>query len=170
MAKRQEPNNLRPAVPLKQPGEGYRGEAGHIGYLLRQAQMALRGALEQALADLGTTVPQFSVLTVIQAERSCSGADLARLSMMTAQSVGGIVQNLERAGLVARTADPAHGRIIRIALTAKGERMVASCRARVAGIEAEMVRGLSTAAERTVRAWLVECARRFDIVGRERAV
>jgi len=34
------------------PGEGKRGPEGHLGYLVRQAHAAVRGAMEKALADL----------------------------------------------------------------------------------------------------------------------
>ena len=48
------------------PGQGKRGEKGHLAYLLRQAQAATRLTLERALADLGVTPPQFAVLTMLQ--------------------------------------------------------------------------------------------------------
>ncbi|MGL6602901.1 hypothetical protein ACSZN2_15115 [Aeromonas hydrophila] len=44
-------------IPLPAPGEGKRGEAGHLGYLLRQAAAAQRLRMERALADLPITAP-----------------------------------------------------------------------------------------------------------------
>src|SRR6185437_2839964 len=64
------------------PGFGKRGENGHLGYLLRQAQGAARLTLERALADLKVTPPQFAVLTMLKAYPGLSGADVARVALL----------------------------------------------------------------------------------------
>ena len=87
---------------LPQPGEGKRGEAGYLGYLLRQAAGAYRLRMERALADIGVTPPQFSVLTMLAAYPGHSNADLARIALLTPQTVSVIISNLERMGAVAR--------------------------------------------------------------------
>ena len=46
------PRKSSPAIPPI--GEGKRGPEGHLGYLVRQANVAVRAALERALADLLT--------------------------------------------------------------------------------------------------------------------
>ncbi len=78
------------------PGQGKRGEKGYLAYLLRQAQAATRLTMERALADLGVTPPQFAVLTMLKAYPGLSGADLARVALLTPQTVGVIIRNLER--------------------------------------------------------------------------
>lgn len=85
------------------PGHGKRGEQGHIAYLLRQAQAATRLTLERALADLGITPPQFAVLTMLRAYPGLSGAELARVALLTPQTVGVIIRNLERGGAIRKT-------------------------------------------------------------------
>src|ERR1700731_756553 len=65
---------------------------------------------EQALADLGITPPQFAVLTVLRAYPGLSGADLARVALLTPQTVGVIIGNLERDGAIRKTPHPVHGR------------------------------------------------------------
>lgn len=142
-------------------GEGYRGPQGHIGFLLRQAQTAARGAIERALLPLGLTPAQLSLLSVLVHEGVVSSADLAKLSLLSAQSVGGIVQNMERAGWVTREKATDHGRIIWLKLTPAGRRIAARAQKRVGRIEAEMLRGFAGAPEETVRRWLVACARRL---------
>ena len=141
------------------PGEGARGAEGHIGYLLRQAQAAFRLAGDAALADLGLTLPQFTLLTLTGAYGPVSGAALARLSFQTPQTVDAVLKNLARAGLVARTPDPQHGRILRAALTATGETRLTGAKRRINALERRLTAGLGTDAERTVRAWLAAVAR-----------
>src|SRR5207247_3307299 len=98
------------AIHPPPPGEGKRGEQGHLAYLLRQAQAATRLAMERALADLGVTSPQFVVLTMLRAYPGLSGADLARVALQTPQTVGVIIRNLERDGAIRKSPHPIHGR------------------------------------------------------------
>ena len=106
---------------LPRPGEGKRGTEGHLGYLVRQASVAVRAAMEKALADIDITPPQFAVLTMIVAYPGVSGADLARLTFLTPQTINVIVRNLERMRAIKKSADAEHGRILRLTATAKGK-------------------------------------------------
>jgi DNA-binding MarR family transcriptional regulator len=49
---------------------------------------------------MGVTLPQFSVLTMLAAYPDASGAELARLSLLTPQTMSVIIGNLERAEIV----------------------------------------------------------------------
>ena len=139
---------------VPRPGEGKRGPEGHLGYLVRQASVAVRAAMEKVLADIDITPPQFSVLTMIVAYPGVSGADLARLTFLTPQTINVIVRNLERDGAIAKTAHASHGRILRLQATAKGQALLKRCRARVGVLEVEMVRALGRDDERAIRRWL----------------
>ncbi len=101
-----------PASGRRRPGQGKRGEKGYLAYLLRQAQAATRLTLERALADLGVTPPQFAVLTMLKAYPGLSGADLARVALLTPQTVGVIIRNLERDGAIRKKPHPMHGRVL----------------------------------------------------------
>lgn len=147
----------RPAR-IPEPGEGKRGEEGHLGYLLRQASAASRQAIEQALADLGVTQPQFLVMTMVNAYPGSSSADVARLAMLTPQTISVIVANLERDGRLRRETSREHGRIQRMALTDEGVALLARCRERTKAVEARLVSNLTPDQERIVRRWLVEVA------------
>ena len=140
-------------------GEGKRGEAGHLGYLLRQAAGAFRHRADRVLADLDVTSPQFAVMTMLAAYPGISNADIARLALLTPQTVSVIIANLERAGTIHRVPHSVHGRILRIELTEEGEGLLGACRERVEGLERGLAEGLSEAEEGVVRAWLVRVAR-----------
>ena len=149
--------------PLSTPqipnvGEGKRGEAGHLGYLLRQASLAWRARMEHALVEFAVTPPQFAALTMIGAYPGLSSADLARLSLLTPATIAGIVANLKRAGAIVARPHPVHGRILQLALTAKGKALLARCKRRVYALEAELAADMSEADERAVRRWLARVA------------
>lgn len=145
-----------PSIPA--PGEGKRGEGGYLGYLLRQANAANRLRLERALADLGVTSPQFVVLTMLGAYPGLSNADLARLALLTPQTVSVIVGNLEKAGSIAREPHPVHGRIQNIRLTDAGRALLAQCRERAQAHEAWLRSGLTEDEDQVVRRWLARLA------------
>lgn len=144
------------AIPL--PGQGKRGPEGYLAYLLRQAAAAARLAIERALADLGTTPPQFIVLTMLDAYPGASGADIARLAQLTPQTVNLIIRNLERAGAIAKAAHPAHGRVLQLTLTDAGRTLLAACKARASTVNPMLAEGLSAEQEAVIRAWLVRVA------------
>jgi DNA-binding MarR family transcriptional regulator len=152
------------AFPAKVPkaGEGKRGEAGHLSYLLRQAAGAVRLRLERNLASLGVTPPQFLVLTMLDSYPGASGADVARIALLTPQTVHGIIGNLQRAGLIARSAHPVHGRVQVITLTKTGRALLWRCKERAAKADAEVRSGISPDEEALIRRWLVGLARRDD--------
>ena len=91
---------------------------------------------------------------MIVAYPGASGADLARLTFLTPQTINVIVRNLVRAGLVEKTADAAHGRILRLGATARGEALLRRCRARVQEIEGLLTGLVNREEEQVVRRWL----------------
>jgi DNA-binding MarR family transcriptional regulator len=146
------------AVHVPAPGEGKRGEQGYLGYLLRQAHAAVRLKMERTLADLGVTSPQFAVLTMLNAYPGLSGADVARLTFLTPQTVGVIIRNLERDGAIMMTPHPVHGRIQQWTLTPRGATLLKACRERVNELEKRLANGLDVKAEANIRRWLANVA------------
>jgi DNA-binding MarR family transcriptional regulator len=154
----QRASSAEAAVRVPAPGEGKRGEQGYLGYLLRQAHAAVRLKMERTLADLGVTSPQFAVLTMLNAYPGLSGADVARLTFLTPQTVGVIIRNLERDGAIVMTPHPVHGRIQQWTLTTRGSTLLKACRERVIELEKRLAAGLDAKAEESIRRWLADVA------------
>jgi DNA-binding MarR family transcriptional regulator len=147
-------NSALAGVRPPTPDRSKRGESGYLGYLLRQAQAAARLTLERALADLGVTPPQFAVLTMLRAYPGLSGADLARVALLTPQTVGLIIRNLERDGAIRKTPHPVHGRVLQWTLTRRGGYLLEKCRRHVRALERRLATGLTVKAQAAVRRWL----------------
>ena len=147
------------------PGQGKRGEKGYLAYLLRQAQAAARLTLERALADRGVTPPQFVVLTMLKAYPGLSGADLARVALLTPQTVGVIIRNLERDGAIRKSPHPVHGRLLQWTLTRRGLTLLEHCRRHARALERRLTAGLSVTAQATVRRWLSKIAAELQQAG-----
>lgn len=155
--------SARPPATRKipEPGEGKRGAAGHPAYLVRQAASAVRGALDRELAPLGVTHPQFIALVMLDAYPAASGAQVARLALLTPQTLTVILANLERARLVRRRRSDANRRVILHELTPSGTATLASCKQIAARVEAEMMAGVSPADASVILAWLAGVAVTF---------
>ncbi|MEM7222665.1 MAG: MarR family transcriptional regulator [Pseudomonadota bacterium] len=139
-------------------GEGKRGAEGYLGHLLRQAAHAYRKRADTALSGLEITPPQFSVMTMLTAYPGQSSADIARLALLTPQTVSVIVANLEKRGALARRPHPVHGRVQTLELTESGRTLLAAARKRMRRLDRELSADMTTEEEQAVRRWLVRVA------------
>jgi DNA-binding MarR family transcriptional regulator len=132
--------------------------AKRFGYALKRAQHALRMSMDSALRPLTLTTPQYAVLCAIEAEPGISNARLARAAFVTAQTMQGVLSNLERDELLRRLPDPAHGRILRSELTARGRNLLARAHMAVRAVEDKMVASLGEQAAARMATSLTKCA------------
>jgi DNA-binding MarR family transcriptional regulator len=119
--------------PLPRPAGGSdaetRGTSDHHDALRLWLRMLATTNLVEARVrrllqeQFGTTLPRFDLMA--QLERAPDGLKMGELSrrlMVTGGSVTGIVDLLERDGLVARIGDPDDRRALRVRLTAPGRK------------------------------------------------
>lgn len=142
-----------------QLGEGYRGDEGPIGYLLRQTVHAFNTAMENGLRRYGLTSAQFGALFVLDREPGLSSADVARAMGTTPQAASLLIAGMEREGLVRRAPHPTHGRILEVYATDEGWRRFRAALPFIRRLEQQMSEGLDASQLTTVKRWLVESAR-----------
>ncbi|WP_371791134.1 MarR family transcriptional regulator [Streptomyces sp. NBC_01471] len=111
----------------------------HVGYLLKRAQAALRGAMDKVLRGQGLTVPQYSTLELLALHPGMSNADLARATFVTRQSGNVVLRGLQEAGLIVRPDTADHGRARPARLTEEGRARLATVQAAVYAVEQRMV-------------------------------
>jgi DNA-binding MarR family transcriptional regulator len=98
------------------------------------------------------------MLSAVELQPGLSNAALARAAFVTPQTMQGVLANVGRGGLVVRTADPAHGRILRTEPTVLGRTVLADAHRVAQGLEAVMITAVGRAeAERLARS-LTRCA------------
>jgi DNA-binding MarR family transcriptional regulator len=147
-----------PGLAGVRPPPPERSKQGSLAFLVRQAQAATRLSLERALADLGVTPPQFAVLAMLKANPGLSGADLARVALLTPQTVGVIIRNLERDGAIRKTPHPVHGRVLQWTLTRRGGTLLDKCRRHARALDRRLMAGLGAKTQATIRRWLSKIA------------
>ena len=79
---------------------------------------------------------------MLRAYPGLSGADLARVALLTPQTVGVIIRNLERDGAIRKTPHPVHGRVLQWTLTRRGGALLDKCRRPVQALERRLAAGL----------------------------
>jgi DNA-binding MarR family transcriptional regulator len=94
-------------------------------YLLKRAELAVRGCVEVALGEVNLTPNQFFILFLAKSGEATSSAELARAMGVLPQSMTELIAPLEKSGAITRRPDAGNNRILRIELTALGERLFA---------------------------------------------
>ncbi|KUF15114.1 MULTISPECIES: MarR family winged helix-turn-helix transcriptional regulator [Streptomyces] len=128
--------------PPMEPPHPARDVLDHVGYRLKKAHSALRGAMDTALRAHGLTVPQYSCLEVLAARPGLSNAELARATFVTRQSMNVVLRGLQREGLIERPDTVETGRARPTTLTAEGLRKLQASRSAVYAIEARMIEAI----------------------------
>jgi DNA-binding MarR family transcriptional regulator len=88
--------------------------------LLSHAAAAQRLRLERALRPCDLSPAQFGALRHLKNRENMSGAELARVCALSPQTIGVVVENLEKKALVRRSADSTNLRIQRVCVTEAG--------------------------------------------------
>jgi DNA-binding MarR family transcriptional regulator len=128
-----------------------------MGFLLRMAAGAHRRAIDDALAPLKVTAPQFFVLTLLANEPGISTADLARRTGHRMPTLSAIVANLKRRELVESQPHSTHGRILQLSLTQFGVDLHQQCHHSAQRVEETLV-ALADQQANFIHAWLQQVA------------
>ena len=132
----------------------FHGEAGSLSFMVRQAWLSIRSAIEVDLRSHGLSVPQYATLFALEKEAGCSVADIGRAVSSSRQAANELIGGLEREGLIERRPHPTDRRTHELRLTEKGRRRLEEARPAVARREAELESGFSEEQLRSVRSWL----------------
>lgn len=130
---------------------------GLLGYKLKKTQHALRLHMDEALRSIDLTTPQYAVLAQLELNPGASNAALARSAFITAQTMHGIVSNLEKRGLVERKSDTSHGRILCTELTDQGHKVVVQAHDMIRAVESRMLATVSREHKVILEKLLLEC-------------
>ena len=121
-----------------------------LGYVLKQASVALRSEMDAALRPLGLSVTQYSCLELLGQRVDLSSAELARGTFVTRQSMHAVLRDLQERGLVTRPAVAAEGRALPARLTEEGRAAQDAASRAVAAVEERMISPLDAATRRIV--------------------
>lgn len=138
------------------------GKGPRTSYLVARLDRLVRSQLSEVLEPFDLTVPQYTLLSVLEHRPGLSNAQLARRSYITAQAMHQVVNGLEERGLIARRVSPDHGRIQLTELTDDGMALLKACDEEVTQLEGRIFGGLGETGETRLRD-LLQAAVSFDL-------
>jgi len=133
-----------------------------VGYVLKQAAVALRGAMDGALRPLHLTVPQYACLELLGQRPGLSNAELARGVFVTRQSMNLVLRGLEERGLVTRPSTAPRGRELPTELTTVGREHLDAASTAVNAVQTTMCAGLSATQKHVLLETLGICIRNLS--------
>jgi len=92
---------------------------------LASCQHAIERYSARHVRALGLTPAQFDVVAILGSRDDTTLRELSELTLITKGTLTGVVDRLERRGIVRRRADPADGRRTFVELTPSGRRLFA---------------------------------------------
>jgi DNA-binding MarR family transcriptional regulator len=121
-------------------------EGPTMGFLVWRLSLRWRGAVDRALAPLGLTHAQYSLLASLyglsRAGARPSQRELSDFSGLEPMYVSKLARSLERAGVLERAGNPADPRAVQLTLTPRGVDLGARAVARVLELQEEVTRPL----------------------------
>jgi DNA-binding MarR family transcriptional regulator len=130
----------------------------HLGYALRRAQVWVFQDFIRTLASIDLRPAQYSVLSVIAANRGLSQADVAQVLGIERARLVRLLDRLEKRGLTQRLASPVDRRSHALQLTPAGQALLKRARALAQVHEGNLIEKLGVANH----ARLIEALRAFD--------
>ena len=115
-----------------------------ILYLIKRLEIEQTSRMTKALEQFGLSPIQFAILYFVDYDQGdLSSAQLSRRFLMTPQSMNEHVRVLERKKLLKKKTDPSHKKILRIALTVKGNQILEACNRELDIMEGKFLKQLS---------------------------
>lgn len=123
----------------------------HLFFWLTQVMGERDRRLALALKRFGLRVPEYRALAALYARRRLSMSELADLASIDRTTLTRTIDRMEDAGWLARVADAEDMRIVRLALSAAGQRLFARIWPAVQELNRAALAGLSEAAVEGLR-------------------
>jgi DNA-binding MarR family transcriptional regulator len=123
---------------------------------IRRADQALMAHHDAVLRRFGLTLIQYTVLLLLErSQDGMSGAQLARASSVTQQTMASVLSNMQDKGLVDREPSAVHARVFIVRSTPSGKMLFKDAYEEVIVLEQELSRAFS-AKERATLSELLE--------------
>lgn len=110
---------------------------------IKRTEQALMAHHDSVLRKHGLSVAQYTVLLSLSREEHMSGAQLARASGVTQQTMGSVLTGLVTRDLISRQVSSLHAKVQIITLTEAGRRAFEDAYGEVAVLEAELGKAFS---------------------------
>ncbi|WP_372528080.1 MarR family winged helix-turn-helix transcriptional regulator [Piscinibacter sp.] len=131
-----------PRTPCFYAGERYvMGES--LGHVLFQLMLSMRREIESRMAEHGLTDAQWKPLLMLKMGRAGTAFELSKEMCVDAGATTRMLDRLEAKGLIERVRSETDRRVLHVALTAEGEKVVEHVPHVLAATNNDFLRGFS---------------------------
>ncbi len=123
---------------------------GLMGYNARRASLVIIAQFLQRMAEFELRPVDFSVLTLIAHNAGITSRQLCTALNILPPNLVGILNSIEKRGLITRQPHPSDGRAVGLHLTAEGAQMATQAQQAAQDLEAAATPRLSTAERKTL--------------------
>jgi DNA-binding MarR family transcriptional regulator len=114
-----------------------------FNFLIHDVSRLRRSAFDRSMKPLGVTRSQWWVLAYLSREDGMTQSRLAEELDLGKVAIGGLIDRLQKSGLIRRVTDPADRRINRVFLEPSSKRMIARLRNVEAQLNQEILDGVT---------------------------
>jgi len=144
------PVSAHPGDPHFYRGDDFKVEES-IGYLLRTLRIHMDRATDDEMAAYDLTGVQWRPLLALHLGLGDTAAELARIGCVDTGAMTRMLDRLEAKGLLRRNPCPNDARVMRLALTAEGERLCRQIPYGLSRVMNSLLRGFSAAEVATLK-------------------
>ncbi|GAB3137850.1 MarR family winged helix-turn-helix transcriptional regulator [Micromonospora sonneratiae] len=137
------------------------GSLPRLVFQLMTAQKSVRRWIDTRSGDTGIGAAGAGVLFYLAGHDQALIGDVTAALDASPSGMTGLVNRLERAGLLTRSADPDDARATRLTLTPLGQRTVASAHVILTDLNAQLTDGFTASELQIVSRWLTHTADRL---------
>jgi DNA-binding MarR family transcriptional regulator len=123
---------------------------GLLGYNARRASLAVIGVFLERMAPYGLRPVDFSVLSLVRHNAGITSRQLCASLGILPPNLVGLVNGLEKRGLVSRRPHPRDGRAQGLHLTEAGDTLVAAAEATATELEGQVAQALTATELKTL--------------------
>jgi DNA-binding MarR family transcriptional regulator len=139
-----------------------------LGYLVKSLQHSLRQSMDEAMRSEGLSFAHMATLYSLTWNPGASGAELARVAFVTAQTMNLVLKRMEKDGLISREPHPTNQRAERWYIGSAGTRAMKRAAERCAPVLNRMVSLLSATEAEQFGLTLMRCMAGLDGVDPEK--
>jgi DNA-binding MarR family transcriptional regulator len=141
--------------------ELHRKSSTKIGETLKQAQHVYRTYADDLLRPLGISTPQYTVLCAIASEKGLSSVEIARIALVTPQTMQSLLTKLQYIGLITKARSLDNPKMVKIDLTDRGESTVTEAKGLIEQAERLLVEAVGEANAQLFEVMLARCVEKF---------
>ncbi len=140
-------------------------QTSNFAYVIKQVEMALRPHFLAVCKQANLTPAQYTALSVLERLPGLTSSELARRSLVRAQTMAATIEPLLAEGLVRREQDPEHGRRMLLHLTPLGVERLAEIAPNLQSVEELIVADLDDESRRDFARFLRSARHSLDAAG-----